>query len=340
MTTTRDAEIGQENGENTSLNGGLARADQEPGPAGAENPRDVLKKIALNGVISPHSRRAYGKALDDFLVWVGESEQSFTRAAVHEYRTHLINRQLAPASVNVHIAAIRKLALEASENRLLDPVVAGAIARVKGVSKKGIRVGKWLTREEATKLLLAPDPKTLRGKRDRAVLATLLGCGVRRSELVNLKVEDLQQRDGRTVLPDISGKAGRIRTIPVPSWVETALHIWLDAAGITTGKIFRAVDKAGKARGVELLGATVRAIVKEHADATGVGALAPHDLRRTCAKLCRKGGGDLVQIQLLLGHSSVQTTERYLGEEQELRVAVNDRMGISARQLKASRPVP
>jgi integrase len=59
-----------------------------------------------------------------------------------------------------------------------------------------------------------------------------------------------------------------------------------------------------------------------------LGKLSPHDLRRTCAKLCRKAGGDLEQIQLLLGHASIQTTERYLGTEQNLTVAVNDAMGL------------
>ena len=56
--------------------------------------------------------------------------------------------------------------------------------------------------------------------------------------------------------------------------------------------------------------------------------LAPHDLRRTCAKLCRKSGGDLEQIQMLLGHASIQTTERYLGSRQNLKEAVNDRLGL------------
>ena len=70
-------------------------------------------------------------------------------------------------------------------------------------------------------------------------------------------------------------------------------------------------------------------VVFHYARATSLGKLAPHDLRRTCAKLCRrKSGGELEQIQLLLGHASIQTTERYLGTEQNLSVAVNDVLGL------------
>jgi site-specific recombinase XerD len=69
-------------------------------------------------------------------------------------------------------------------------------------------------------------------------------------------------------------------------------------------------------------------IVTKYARQCGISKLAPHDLRRTCAKLCRASGGDLEQIQFLLGHASVQTTERYLGSKQNLREAVNDCLGL------------
>ena len=71
-----------------------------------------------------------------------------------------------------------------------------------------------------------------------------------------------------------------------------------------------------------------RHVVKEFATKTGVASLAPHDLRRTSARLCRAAGGELEQIQFLLGHVSVQTTERYLGCTQRFAAAVNDKIGI------------
>ena len=72
-------------------------------------------------------------------------------------------------------------------------------------------------------------------------------------------------------------------------------------------------------------------IVKDSAKRIGLEKLAPHDLRRTCARLCHAAGGELEQIQFLLGHVSIQTTERYLGCKQRIRSAVNDRIGIEPR---------
>jgi len=72
----------------------------------------------------------------------------------------------------------------------------------------------------------------------------------------------------------------------------------------------------------------VWSVVEQSAKEIGIERFGAHDLRRTCAKLCRKAGGDLEQIKFLLGHSSIQTTERYLGSEQEIVVAVNDNLGL------------
>jgi site-specific recombinase XerC len=138
---------------------------------------------------------------------------------------------------------LRKLATEAAENGWIDPTTAAGIARVRGVRRLGIRVGKWATAEEASRPLAAPQAPTVKGKRDRAILAVLIGCALRRGELMGLTVADLQQRDGRAGFVVISGKGGRVRTVPVPDWVEAALQAWLQAAGITEGRIFRGVSR-------------------------------------------------------------------------------------------------
>src|SRR6266446_4050455 len=97
---------------------------------------------------------------------------------------------------------------------------------------------------------------------------------------------------------------------------------WLAAAAIDRGKLFRRVNKVGRTWGDGMTVKAVRHIVKESAKRIGVAKLAPHDLRRTCARLCHASGGELEQIQFLLGHVSVQTTERYLGCKQRIRSAV------------------
>lgn len=160
------------------------------------------------------------------------------------------------------------------------------------------------------------------------MLAVLLGCGLRRSELTRLTVSHLQQRDGHWAIVDLFGKGGHVRTVPVPGWVKVAIDSWLAIAGIDTGIIFRCVSRTGHVWGNRLSEKAVWWVVREYAKLAGINNLAPHDLRRTCARLCHSAGGELEQIQFLLGHRSVETTERYLGSRQRLVQAVNDHLGI------------
>jgi site-specific recombinase XerD len=288
-----------------------------------------LKRLALAGVSSEETRRAYGRALTDFLLWFqAEPRGPFARAVVREYRAKLEADGLAPSSVNVRLSAIRKLAAESADAGFLSGEAAAGIAQVRGAAQRLTMVGNWLERDQAAALLQAPDPTTLRGKRDRAVLGLLIGCGLRRAELANLEVAGIQQREGRWVLIDLIGKGKRVRTVPLPAWGKRLIDEWLAAAGLTDGKVVRAIDKGGRLRGVGVTSKVIWSIVLRYACRIGIPNLAPHDLRRTCAKLCRAAGGDLEQIQLLLGHASIQTTENYLGTIQNLAEAINDRMGL------------
>ena len=291
---------------------------------------EELTALVLNGVTSEHSKRAYAKGLAQFFTWVREqAPQSFSKALLQAYRTVLIAQGLAPATVNLRLSPLRKLAREMADNGLLDPTLATGIGSTRGAKQHGTRAGNWLMKDQANALLNAPDPATLKGKRDRAILALLIGCGLRRAELLRLGVEDIQQREGRWVIPDLIGKGNRIRTVPVPAAVKARVDDWLAAAGIREEKIFRPVNRGDRVAGQGIADEkAVWQLVLRYAREMALGKLSPHDLRRTCAKLCRKAGGDLEQIQLLLGHASIQTTERYLGTEQNLAIAVNDGLGL------------
>lgn len=151
------------------------------------------------------------------------------------HRAKLEGDGLAPPTINVRLAAIRKLAVEAADNGLLVPDLAAGIGRVKGPKKLGVRLGNWLTLPQAQALLGAPDAATVKGLRDPAILAVLLGCALRRSEVAGLTVGDIQQRDGRWVGSDLIGKGGRVRTVPVPVWVKVATVI----VEAVTGIVFR-----------------------------------------------------------------------------------------------------
>lgn len=296
---------------------------------GVEGPIERIKLHILHSLRSPHSRRAFQSGLDSFLSWCRSSGHSqFDQATVHEFRAHLESRQLASSTVNVYLSAVRKLAAECAAGGWLDPNHAAGIASVKGATSRGVRSGKWLTAEEASALLLLPDVSTIKGSRDRAVLALLIGCGLRRAELCRLRIEDLQSREARWVIPDLVGKGGRVRTIPVPAWVKLFVDHWAEQAGIARGRLFRPVNKGGNVGREGISEDTVWAIAREYGAELGQAGLAPHHLRRTCARLCRVSGGALEQIQLLLGHASIQTTERYLGTRQELVHAVNDNLPI------------
>ena len=154
--------------------------------------------------------------------------------------------------------------------------------------------------------------------------ATLLGCGLRRSELTALTMKHVQQRDNRWCIVDLVGKHGRVRTIPMPVWVKNAIDAWTAAVGVTEGNLFRPVNRGDRVCGERMSEKVVWQMLKTYVAGSGLPDIAPHDLRRTTAKLCRAAGGELEQIQLLLGHSSVQTTERYLGTKQDLAHAPND----------------
>jgi len=302
-----------------------------------KKPRRVLRlpdlehaKIAvLNSLTSPDAQRGYQHAIDEFIEWYcSEPRLALNRTVVLRYRSHLESRMLAPGTINLRLGAVRRLAYEAADCGLLSSDLAAGIRRVKGLKKLGVRLGNWLTPEQGQALWQAPDSRVLKGKRDRALLALLLACGLRRREAAHLRLTDIQQREEHWAIVDLVGKAGHIRTVPIPDWVWAELDQWLTSAGIRQGKVFRRVSRVGTIWGDGVTEKAVWHIVKHNSQKIGVVRLAPHDLRRTCARLCQAAGGELEQIQFLLGHVSIQTTERYLGSKQRIRAAVNDRIGI------------
>src|SRR5947199_1850632 len=245
-----------------------------------------LKALVLDSVSSPITRRVYNLGLDAFIRWYAlEPRPGFTKATVCSWRVSLEARGLGTVSINVRITAVRKLAVEAADNGLLAPELANGIVRVKGVASKGIRLGNWLSVAQAQKLLNTPDVTTTKGLRDRAILAVLLGCGLRRSEVAALTVGHVQQRDGRWCIVDLVGKHGRVRTIPMPTWVKVAIDSWTSAAGLVEGHVLRPVNRADQAQGERMSEKVVWQLLQPCATAAGVPGIAPPDLRRNCAKV-------------------------------------------------------
>ena len=289
-------------------------------------------EMVLDALPAENSRRAYRRHLEEFFVWhAAEDRPELDKALINRYVKTLRASKLSSSTINQKLSTIRKLASEAEDNNLLDSRIANGIRAVKGIPFRGRRTGNWLTKEEAQMWLNAPDVKTLKGLRDRAVLAVLIGCGLRRAEAAILSVSHVEQREGRWAIIDIVGKRDKMRTVPMPSWAKATIDSWTYAARIESGFIFRRVNKGGNLMGEGITAQAIYDVVTGYAEKLEKGGIAPHDLRRSFAKLAHKGGSSIDQIQLSLGHDSIQTTEKYLGVEQDLSDAPCDHLGLKIK---------
>ena len=289
---------------------------------------DQLRTAVLNGVAAENSKRSYALALDELAAFCSERNVPISRTVLLAFRAALLDKGLSASTVNVKLSAVRGLIEEAKRAGVLGAEEASQMTDIPNVPQRGTRLGNWLTKDQAKELLAVPDRSSLKGKRDYVILALLTGCALRRNELAMRDVETIQLREGRWVLADLEGKGRRIRTVAVPVWVKHGINAWMTAAAIEDGRLLRSIRKGGKKIGDGLSDWAVWSVVEQAAKEIGIEQFGAHDLRRTCAKLCRKSGGDLEQIKFLLGHSSIQTTERYLGSEQEIATAVNDDLGL------------
>jgi integrase len=243
------------------------------------------KNAVLHSLAAASSQESYGHAINEFITWYcSEPRLAFSRTVVLRYRFFLEQKNLAPSTIDVRLAAVRRLAYEASDTGRLSPDLAAGIRRVKGAKRLGVRIGNWLTVEQSKTLLRKSPSENLRGKRDRAILALLIGCGLRRAELVGLGTEDFQIREEHWVIAGLVGKGKHIRTVPVPAWLKRAVDEGTTAAGINDGAIFRRVSRLGRIWGERITAKAIWHVVKAAAKRAGIKTLAPHDFRRTCAR--------------------------------------------------------
>jgi site-specific recombinase XerD len=282
--------------------------------------------MVLDSLTSPRTRRDYARALRDFLAWyVQEQRQGLNRITVQAHIRALREAGTPASSINQRLAAIRKLAMEAADNGLLDESTAQAIRRVPNQPNRGKKLGNWLTAEQARAMMDAPDCTTLAGKRDAAILAVALGAGLRREEIAGLVVKQIQARDNRWLIVDIAGKHHRVRSVAIHDVIKARIDEWLSEAGIASGPIFRRVYRSGKI-GESMSAQTVWLVVQKYNPLELT--LAPHDMRRTFAILAYEAGASLKSIQNALGHESVETTEHYIGERADIHIAPSDMLPI------------
>ncbi len=199
----------------------------------------ALISVSCNG-LSDNSRRVYTARLKLFLA---SRPPHLDRAAVTAYLESRIRANTSATALNQDLAAIKRLACECAANGLMDVAEADRIAAIKSRKIRGTRAGNWLTLDQIRTMLNLPDCTSLNGLRDRALLALLIGCGLRRSECSGLQAGQMQERAvngiGTMYLVDVIGKGGRLRTIAMPEWTVRAVREWLQAAQIESGYVLR-----------------------------------------------------------------------------------------------------
>lgn len=269
-----------------------------------------LASLAVLSMPSPATRRNYSREIRAWL----ESGLPLDRTGVQLYMQSLDKQGKSASVKNLALAAIRLLAREANERSLISDVDIAAIERVKTTKVRGTRLGQWLSREQAQKLVdvtvsnLESHPTDLTCSRDLALLCVLLGCGMRRSEPPLLTWEQWCFVGDRWVWKDVLGKGNKYRTIPANSWTVQHVERWKAQC-----------QRAGIKRPFEVSSQTVYNVSRALSNQAGLGELAPHHLRRTFARLAHEAGAPLDQIQYILGHSSLVVTMRYVGSWLELR---------------------
>lgn len=280
-----------------------------------------LINSTLKALPSPNTRRSYAKGIAEMFAFA--AGRPVTLVLLQEWRIAMA-KDVSAATVNSRITAARCLIREARRTGLIDAAESIDLLEIDGLPQRGARMGNWLTIVQLRQLRSVHGRKTMRGLRNNCILDVLAGCAIRLDELARLEVETIQQRDGRWVLADLRGKGGRVRTVAIPDFAMHSIKAWRFAAKITEGRLIRQLTL--KPEGLSAVG--IRDIVQKAAAKIGVARFSPHDLRRTCARLCRENGADIEQIQAMLGHASINTTQRYLGTVQNLRDAPNDKLGL------------
>lgn len=281
-----------------------------------------LIELTLATCVSHNTRRMYATQLRRFIA----SGSPLNREGVALYLQAQRNTGNGPATITSVVSAIRKFATEAQVRGLITREELDQITSISPGKQYRTRQGLWLTLEQVREFIALPDRGTWWGRRDAAIIAVMVGCGLRRAEMATLKWSNYQSREKRMCFVDFVGKGNKLRTIPVPLWAQPDVDKWFflvqetpdekvpSPSGIRslpTGPF----DRTLVAGGIEH--DRIYSLLRDYARKMGL-ELAPHDLRRSLARLMRDTGAPLEQIQYTLGHEDINTTMRYLGSNLKL----------------------
>lgn len=266
---------------------------------------------------NPRTRRAYEGDLREFMAFTGIADptqfRSISRGHILAWRRDLERRVLSGATIRRKLAALSSLFDYLCDSN----AVSGN--PVEGVKRPKMESGEGKTPaigdHQARALLNVADASTLRGRRDRAILATLLYHGLRRAELCALRVADIQERRGVKHL-QVRGKGSKIRYVPLHPGAADAIAIYLETAGHcddTAGALFRPASNNVRGRSASITPDGVYKMLASYAKALqiDVARFGPHALRATAATNALDNGADIAKVQEWLGHANIATTRVY-----------------------------
>ena len=276
--------------------------------------------------LTPHTQTAYKRHLAGFLAycaacgWNNPTVELLRPTVLEAWLANMRQDGRSPATCKQAKAAVCWAARQAKRAGELDTSTLVDLQEVAVAGGGGVRQGRWLQAQDLLRLVRAPRGVGLRPVRDRALLAILAGCVLRRAELCDLTLAHLDERDGQPVaLVNLMGKGSKLRSVAIPEWSRPHVAKWLVLyrEQCDPGPNWPLVCEVagggrGQATGKALRPPSIYRILQQASTAAGLPEIAPHDLRRTGAKLMEDGGAGLRDIRDALGHSSVATTERYL----------------------------
>lgn len=232
------------------------------------------------------------------------------RHHVQAILTMLSETAKAPATINNYLAAIKGLAYEAWMMKLIDTDSYQHIKAVKSVRGTRLPKGRALSSEEVRQLFSAcEEDKASTGVRDSAILATLIGCGLRRAEIVALDLESYERREQSL---RVIGKGNKERLAFLPLGAHRRIDQWVEEVrGEEPGPLFCRIRRHDLVTDSRLSSQAIYYILNMRRVQAGIAPCAPHDLRRTFASTMLANGEDLMTLKDAMGHASFNTTQKY-----------------------------
>lgn len=264
--------------------------------------------------LAPNTQRAYSTYISEYL----RMKIPVTREGISAWLAKRKQYGTGAVTINVALAALKLLAREAWIRGLMVGDCYHAIDDVKSEKVLGQRLGQWTDETGVERLL-----ESCIDNRERAIIAIMCGCGLRRSEVCALKWGQYREASGRMVLADIIGKGGRIRSLGVPEWAAQMIEAYRGDEADPNAPVFPSNARIGQiGANKHLTPFGLVTIIQKICDRAGaeLQKLRCHDLRRSFAGMAQSGGAEIQMIKQALGHSSIVTTERYLNQVQNLKM--------------------